>query len=260
MPERLDLDAIEAEVRRRNLPIGQPLRWSEQTASTNADAVRAANEGASHGTLFLADWQSAGRGRSGRTWLSPPGENLMMSLVLRPEIPAAQLASITLALGLGVADAVTTFVDPAAVGIKWPNDVHVRSKKIAGILVEGAVSSERCDHVVVGIGLNVSQTEFDPSIAALATSLALEAGSVPTRTEVLLSVLSSLSNRLTGFEEGGLSSMLDDLRARDVTKGRAIRFGSEEGVADGIDAAGRLRVLVGGEVKMLHAGDVKIVP
>ena len=145
------------------------------------------------------------------------------------------------------------------VGIKWPNDVLVGGRKIAGILVESALSGDRCDYVVAGIGLNVMQKSFESSLAHKATSLALVAEHVPPRHEVLYALLEKAAFRLGSLEREGPGSLAADLNARDVTRGRPVRVGDAKGVADGIEVDGRLRIRVGGEVRRVYAGEVEVL-
>ena len=251
---------LEERVRALGLGIGLPLHFAALTASTNTDASRAASQGAPHGTLFLADRQTDGRGRLGRKWHSPPDQNVYMSLVLRPNIAVDRLPPITLVLGLAIADAMTTFLPSDVVGVKWPNDVVVRGRKLAGILVEGSVTGDRCDHVVAGVGINVLQRSFDVAIVDRATSLACERDAAPSRADVVLAVLAGVDRRMTAFEQHGLEGMMHDLAARDVTIGRAVRAGAEQGIARGIASDGRLRVeLPSRGVVLVHAGDVEIL-
>ncbi len=259
MFKMFDHQAASLAIRERGLTLGNPLHWSKQTTSTNEDAALAANAGAAHGTLFLAEEQTHGRGRLGRRWLSAPGTSLLFSLVLRPTMPPERLSSISLAIGLAVADSVGTVVDNSRVGLKWPNDILIGEKKTAGILIEGALVSGRCEYVVVGIGLNVLQRTFDPSIQARATSLILEANKKPSRHRMLIELLHRIEERVQAFDVDGLRSMKDDLDARDVTRGCHVRLGNAYGLAEGIDEDGRLRVRVGGEVRFFHAGEVQIV-
>lgn len=246
-------------VREKALPVGAPLSWKDETTSTNDDAIEAAKAGAPHGALFVADRQTRGRGRVGRPWFSPVGQNLYASIVLRPSLPVDQLPCITLAVGLAVADVVESFAPAGRVGIKWPNDVLVGGRKVAGILVESALSGDRCEYVVVGIGLNVAQKSFEPSIERTATSLALVSRQVPARDEVLAAVLEQVTVRLGSLEREGPEAVAADLNARDVTRGREVRVGDAAGVADGIEADGRLRVRVDGELRRLHAGEVEVL-
>ena len=228
------------------------VQYAEETGSTNDDAAILAMAGARHGALVIADHQTLGRGREGRAWHAAPRESLLFSLVLR--LDCADLSSLTLALGLGLSDAVARYVDDG-VGIKWPNDVLVRSKKLGGVLVEASFLGSRCEHVIVGVGINVLQRRFDAPVDGIATSLARECGGVR-REDVLLDVLVCLHRRLAQFERGGLGEMMDELVARDVTRGRTVMVGEVEGVADGIDGSGRLRVVVNGATRLVCAGEL----
>jgi BirA family transcriptional regulator, biotin operon repressor / biotin---[acetyl-CoA-carboxylase] ligase len=251
---------IEQEIRQRALPLGLPLVLLEQTGSTNDVAAAEANRGVATGALVLADHQTAGRGRLGRTWFSPPRQNLYLSLVLRPQVPIESVATITLALGLGVAEAVHHFVPDAPVEVKWPNDVLLARRKAVGILVEASLSGGKLRHVIAGIGIDVLQTEFDPEIAQLATSIAVHAKQPPDRTSVLVEVLERLARRLEQFEREGIAGMLEELRARDATLGRRVRTVHGEGQGAGIEPEGTLRVkLDRGESVSVRAGDVDIL-
>lgn len=257
----VDLLRLESEVRQRGLSLGFPATYAKQTHSTNDDALQAAAAGAAHGALFLADQQLGGRGRVGRRWLSPPGQNLYVTVLLRPVLDFAKLPTLTLAVGLAVADTAAQWIDSSRVGIKWPNDVHVAGRKLAGILLEATTYGDRVDHVVAGIGLNVLQTEFDPEIAAVATSLAKETGAALDRTEVLVELLDRLHKRLAQFEEGGPESLVEELRKRDVTVGRKVRVGQQMGLSQGIGDDGRLLVqLATGETLLVQAGEVELLP
>lgn len=181
-----------------------------------------------------------------------------MSLILRPTVPAERLASITLAIGLAVAEGVEPFVPAVPVQVKWPNDVHIAHKKAVGILVEASTSGAGTFQLVAGIGINVLQTSFDPEIADIATSIALH-GPAPDRTAVLVSVLGRLSHRIQEFESAGIGAMLEGLRGRDATLGHRVKCGAGEGVGEGIEEDGTLRVRLGtGESVRVQAGDVDL--
>ncbi len=256
----LDRASIEQRLRGLGVRIGLPVHVAAETGSTNEDAMRAGEQGAPHGALFLADGQRAGRGRLGRTWYSPRGQNLYMSLLLRPASDIRNVASITIVAGLAVAQAVQRFLPTGAARIKWPNDVLVGSKKLAGILVEASTTQARVDHVVVGIGINVRQTEFDPEIATIATSMAREAPVAPSRLDVLAAVVERLGVHLDTFERDGLRPILEAVRELDVLRGKMVRVHDVEGEADGIDESGRLLVkTASGTVVPIHAGEVKLV-
>ncbi|MCU0694523.1 MAG: biotin--[acetyl-CoA-carboxylase] ligase [Polyangiaceae bacterium] len=260
-PETSELDVawIEQQLRELGAWLGLPLRVVAETGSTNADAREAAARGAPHGAVFAADAQTAGRGRMGRRWHSPHGTNLYFSAVLRPSFPVSRLPAIAIAVGLATAEGIEALVPRAGLGLKWPNDVVLRGRKLAGILVEGSMCADRCEHVVVGVGVNVLQTEFDPEIRSVATSLTA-LGEPPSRERVLVAVLRAMSERYRQFESDGLGPMLEAVRARDVVKGRRVRVGGHEGVAEGISGGGELCVRMnGGALRLVHAGDVELL-
>lgn len=228
--------------------LGLPRLHLRRTDSTNDRARALAEAGAPHGTLVTAAEQTAGRGRQGRTWTAPPGRALLATLVLRdwPRL-------LPLAAAVAVADAVTPWAGPGAgrVGVKWPNDVLLDERKLAGILVE-ARPQERW--AVLGIGLNVAVVEGDlPSgLRAGAGSLGLAPGDVET---VLQALLGALARRLAARE----AEVLDALRARDALAGREIRWAGGDGRADGIDDDGRLLVVrPDGSREALAAGEVHL--
>jgi len=255
----IDARGLREAIAAAGLRLGSPLTWIERTESTNNVAAREAACGAPHGATFLADQQTGGRGRFGRKWFSPPGQNLYLSIVLRPDAPPERLPCITLAIGLAVAEAITPFVPGTPVEVKWPNDVLIARRKAVGILVEASTTGAGAMTLVAGIGINVLQTAFDPEIEGIATSIAAH-GSSPDRAEVFLAVLRRLSMRLDQFERDGLSGMLAELRARDATLGRRVRCASGEGTGAGISDDGTLRVqMAAGEVIRVQAGEVEIL-
>lgn len=163
------------------------------------EARRWADHGAPHGALVLAEEQTAGRGRRGRRWIGAHGKNLLMTLVLRPKLPEERLSLISLLAGLAIAEACESLV-AQLVRIKWPNDVLIDDRKVAGVLTE-----QKKQHgnplILLGIGLNVNQVDFDESAAPNATSLALEFGSPIPRSQVLTPVLRSLEWWLLTLED-----------------------------------------------------------
>src|SRR5262249_30250157 len=140
---------------------GRACRVVAETGSTNDDARAWAADGAPHGATVIADTQRSGRGRHGRVWSSPSGESLAISIVLRPDLAPHSLPPVALVAGLATRRAIAERLT-SRVQVKWPNDVVIQMRKIAGVLVEGAIAGRRVDHVVVGIGINVARTEFPP--------------------------------------------------------------------------------------------------
>jgi BirA family biotin operon repressor/biotin-[acetyl-CoA-carboxylase] ligase len=228
--------------------LGSPRLHLRRTDSTNLRARALAIAGAPHGTLVTAVEQSAGRGRQGRGWSAPAGSSLLMSLVLHDPPPRLALVA-----GVAVAEVARTLdADRRAVGVKWPNDVLLDGRKVAGILVEGR-PQERW--AVLGIGLNVALAPSDlgPSLAGRAASLGLTPGEDVERAlaEVLLALTRVLGQR--GEE------VVSRLRALDALYGHAVRWAAGSGIGAGIDADGRLRVETGRGIILLDAGEVHLV-
>jgi BirA family biotin operon repressor/biotin-[acetyl-CoA-carboxylase] ligase len=225
-------------------PLGRPRLHLRETDSTNLRARELALAGTPHGTVVTAGAQSAGRGRQGRTWTAPPGRALLMSLVLRDPPPMLPLIA-----AVAVADA--CWQAPGEVRIKWPNDVLLDGRKVAGILVEGR-PQERW--AVVGIGLNVAvrAEDFPDELRDRATGLGREPADVE---RALRDVLRALERRL-GEQPG---ETLAAWRERDALAGREISWNGGGGVAAGVDDDGRLLVdVAGGEQVALDAGEVHL--
>jgi BirA family biotin operon repressor/biotin-[acetyl-CoA-carboxylase] ligase len=221
--------------------LGRPRLHLRQAGSTNDRARELAAAGAPHGTLVTAAEQSAGRGRQGRTWSAPAGHALLMSLVLRDAHPLLPLAA-----AVGVAAAIG---DDAR--IKWPNDVLLTDRKVAGILAEGRPQE---GWAVLGIGVNVAVRVEDlpPELHTTATTLGREPGDV----EPFLAALLAALDRALALPS---AELLDAWRARDALRGRAISWSAGSGTAAGIDGEGRLVVeLADGGQTALDAGEVHL--
>jgi BirA family biotin operon repressor/biotin-[acetyl-CoA-carboxylase] ligase len=167
------------------------LHFSPVTDSTNIDALEAARNDAPAGSVYFADEQLAGRGRGDHAWQSPPGEGLYVSILLRPQLPAARLPLLPLAAGLAAANAIRN-VSGLTIDLRWPNDLLVGPRKAGGILVEAHTEANMVAFAVVGIGINVHQRSFDPTLATPATSLDLESGRTISRQDLLVALLKSL--------------------------------------------------------------------
>jgi len=224
--------------------IGSPRVHHRLTDSTNERANELAEEGAPHGTLVTADEQEAGRGRQGRVWTAPPGSAVLMSLVLRDL--DERHALLPLAAVVAVCDAL-----PVDAAIKWPNDVWIDRRKAAGILVEGRPQE---GWAVLGIGLNVTTDSFPPEFAEIATSLRL-AGHQSTPAALLSDLLGALDRWLRAPPEAVLAAW----RSRDALKGERVRWSDGEGIADGIDDSGALRVQTEDGPVTLDAGEVHLL-
>jgi BirA family biotin operon repressor/biotin-[acetyl-CoA-carboxylase] ligase len=224
--------------------IGHPRVHFRQIDSTNERARALAAAGAPHGTLVTADEQTAGRGRQGRTWTAPPRSAVLMSVVLR-ELSE----TLPLAAAVAVCEAL-----PVDAQIKWPNDVWINGRKVAGILIEGRPQE---GWAVVGIGLNVliDADDFPPELRETATSLLVE-HSAPT----VEAMVDELVNRLEAWVEAPARAVLAAWRERDALLSRTVRWanGSEEGVAGGIDDSGALIVETAQGRVALDAGEVHL--
>ena len=226
------------------------VRWVAETGSTNADLLAAAAEGAPAGVVLLADHQSAGRGRLDRSWVAPAGSSLLVSVLLRPELPPDRLFLVTAAAGVASVDACAE-VAQASLGLKWPNDLVVTDgpltdRKLSGVLAESVLTDGRVEAVVVGMGLNVNWGTAPPDeLARIATSLDLVVGHPVDRELLLIEWLRCFDRRLTELESDP-ATLIDALRGRSATLGRPVRVEfadrTVEGVATDIDHDGHLRV------------------
>ncbi|MEO5823803.1 MAG: biotin--[acetyl-CoA-carboxylase] ligase [Vicinamibacteraceae bacterium] len=252
-------------------PFAREGRVVASTASTNDDALAWAAAGAPEGAWIVAGAQTAGRGRRGRVWASPPGAGLYVSVVFRPRAaaPADDPAMTLLTVMAGVA-AVEAIVDATGVRatLKWPNDVVVDTagappRKLAGILAEGATIGSRLSAVVVGLGLNLRPSAYPPEIAARAVSLEALAGRAIDADGMLVAILGALARRRRALQEpGGRLALLDAWRAWSPSAtGARIRWRQQaqvcEGITAGIDETGALRVQTRTGETRLVAGEVE---
>jgi BirA family biotin operon repressor/biotin-[acetyl-CoA-carboxylase] ligase len=208
-----------------------PVYYLEITASTNDLAKTLGAEGAPEGTLVVAEAQTAGRGRLGRNWLSPPGVGLYVSLLLRPPLPCRDLPPLTLTAAVAVVRALTriTGVTP---GIKWPNDLLLSGKKIGGILTELKTDGDR-PYVVVGLGLNVNTREFPPELEGRATSLARELKRPLPRVPLLKAWLEEFDNLYHEFLDQKVEGILKEWSQHSITLGAWVRIRQGESYLEG---------------------------
>ena len=239
-------------------PFQHHVSWHDEVGSTNDLAIVAADSGAPEGLVVAANAQSSGRGRLGRSWVSPPGAGLYVSAVLRP--PPHVLPLITIAAGVAVADGIeaATGLSPC---VKWPNDVYAGSRKLAGILAETG-SSAAGDHVIVGFGVNVRTAAYPPDVAARATSIEGELGRPVDRGIVLAECLAALAARYEMLRRGTGDVVIAAWRARGASHmGRPVEWdaerGTRRGVAHDIDASGALLVRVGDLIVRVISGEVR---
>lgn len=235
--------------------VALPVVFFETVGSTNDEAKRASREGTRTEALFVANAQSNGRGRSANAWHSPPDENLYFSLLVRPKVMPHSASCLTLVVGIALVEALSPLLpDGDELRIKWPNDLFLANRKLAGVLTESQLRGGEVSSVVVGVGVNVLGRTFPPGIEA--TSLALAGAASLDRAAILADLTGGILSALSAFQVGGLESFLPRLRRRDALLGSAIRVGDVRGTARGIDDTGRLLVETGGECVPVSSGHV----
>ena len=259
-PQPLPDEFIEplARVADRLGPFAGQMLWYPDVPSTNDLAAALAERGAREGCVVVADGQSAGRGRQGRRWASPPGAGLYVSTVLRPAEHALPL--LTIAAGVGVADGIQTATGLVP-DLKWPNDVFVSGHKVAGVLAE-ATSSVAGTCVVLGFGINVLLAAYPPEVAARATSLERELGRAVDRGLLLAECLCGLARRYQDLVSGRRDTVVEAWRGRAASmRGRRVQWseasGAREGIADSIDDTGTLVVRTNAGLARVTAGEVR---
>jgi BirA family biotin operon repressor/biotin-[acetyl-CoA-carboxylase] ligase len=261
-----DLEDVPARVRALGLALGHPLVFHAETASTNDLAKEAGKSGAPHGTTFVADAQTHGRGRQGRAWVAAPGEALLVSVLFRTECPLARLPQLSLAVGLAVRDAVAEALgDDTRALVKWPNDVWARGpggeplRKVAGVLVESTLLGGHVESLVVGVGINVATREFPEELRDRATSLALLGAPHVTRGDVLVALVRGLAHDVPRAAAHGLGPLHERLARACALTGSWLETGDVAGRCEGIDRDGRLLVRGGdGTLARLVSGEVHV--
>lgn len=237
--------------------LGKEIVYLEETDSTNALAKR--EKEYPHGTVFVAGKQTNGRGRSGRVWQSDDENALYMSVLLKPHIKPDKISSITLVFGLAVFNALKGYAD---VGIKWPNDIILDNKKLAGILCEMSGNEEKVDYVVCGVGVNVNNASFPDEINNIATSLKLQNGKEYELTEIAAEILNEFDLLYDEFENKGLDNILIKYKNNCMTllKDVKVIMNNQEIDAYALDIthAGGLLVRIDGEEKVIVSGEASI--
>jgi BirA family transcriptional regulator, biotin operon repressor / biotin---[acetyl-CoA-carboxylase] ligase len=261
----LDVARALAGVAARAHGLGSRVLWLRSASSTNDVAARLAESGAEEGTTVVADTQTAGRGQHGRAWFSPPGAGLYVSLIVRPGAgmlnennPASLL---TLGSGVAIAEAVRVVTGLPA-QIKWPNDVLVGRRKLAGILAESAVQGGVLQFVVIGFGVNLQPAAYLPELASRVTSIEAETGRPVDRALMLAEIIASMGERYADLQAGRFDAILSAWRRLAASlPGAHVEWDSPAGVvrgrAEDIDSHGALLVRVAGKVQRVVAGEVR---
>lgn len=265
MATDLSLELIKA---RSTGAFGTHVRFFDAIASTNTEAQEWAMNGAPEGALVVADHQTGGRGRWGRTWFSAPGKLLQFSVVLRPDLEPHRHGVLTAGLGVACARAVARLTGLPA-RVKWPNDVVVEDRKLAGMLVESSLMGERIAVAICGIGINVglAEAEIPEDLRGRASSIAIELarrGVAPgcDRAELLTAIVAEIESRYDALSGGDASAVLAEAAELSSVIGRHVRIrfadGSAlEGIVEGFDADGALLVDPGTGPRALHVGEIE---
>ncbi len=243
--------------------LGRTLHHYEILESTNAKAFELAQEGGFHGEVIVTEHQTQGKGRRGRSWVSTPGKSLAMSLILRPEIPPARAPELTLVAAVALAE--TLRDSGVEASIKWPNDVQIGGRKVAGILTELSADVERVHFVVLGLGVNLNgeASEFPPELAEIATSVAMNRTSPVHRALFTAALLAKLEQWLDTWTDEGFEPVRRAWKALASTLGQEVLVRADHkelrGVAEDIDETGALLLRVGDRLERVLSGDVEQV-
>jgi BirA family transcriptional regulator, biotin operon repressor / biotin---[acetyl-CoA-carboxylase] ligase len=234
-----------------------------RVGSTNTIAMEAAADGAPEGTVFLAEQQTAGRGRANNQWHSAESTGIYCSAILRPALPPSDVLVLSLAAGLAVQAAIQGIDPHVLTDLKWPNDVLIMGRKFGGILTEMSAEATRVRHIVVGIGINVNQNSFPPEIEQTATSLRLTTGTAWSRVEVCAALLKSLDREYHRLLENrdAHEEILRRFEERSSSaRGRHVRVeenGGFEGMSEGLDPRGFLQVRTRQGLRTVYSGTVR---
>lgn len=261
-PEKLDLQKLLTGLNTKVL--GKNIKLYDVVDSTQRLAHEAVTKGAREGTLIVAEQQTVGRGRMGRVWHSPRGKGVWMSLVLKPVIPLQFMPQLTLLTAVALCRAMKIIVPTVEVGIKWPNDLLIGGKKVAGILLESSAEDERLHYVIAGIGtsVNLGVEDFPSDLLPIATSLYIASGQKVDRVSFIQAFLEQLEFLYELYKEQGFAPIRTLWEVFSVTLGRTITIrtpaGTTQGTATAIDEMGALIVLTeGGEQFKAYSGDVE---
>lgn len=256
------MNKVELESIRNTTWAGQEIYYYDVTDSTNIRAKELAEEGHPSGTLVVADRQEAGRGRRGRSWDSPPGTGIFMTLLLKPEMNPNHASMLTLVAAMAVARAISKCAGTEAL-IKWPNDIVIGGKKICGILTEMSAQFDFINHIVIGIGINVHNEHFPEEIAETAGSILLQTGKRIRRAELIEQILEQFEHYYAMFmETEDLSGLVKEYNSILVNMNKSVRVLDPkepfEGKAMGITKKGELIVDTWESRKMVSSGEVSV--
>jgi BirA family transcriptional regulator, biotin operon repressor / biotin---[acetyl-CoA-carboxylase] ligase len=262
-PDVLHADDLLSRLGRTKV-IGRDIRVFQQTTSTNDIIEKLARDGVREGAVVFAESQTKGRGRLGRLWLSPSGKGLWFSVLLRPQLPPQQTTQLTVATATALRRAIATQTGVKA-EIKWPNDVLVQGRKVAGILTELNAEVDRVKYVILGMGVDVNQaaSDFPAELRKLVTSLKVESGKAISRPELAVAILHELDHDYARIGNGEFSAVADEWEKHCTTLGRqvTIRIGErrQQGRAEALGEDGALLLRTEhGHLERILGGDVTL--
>ncbi|RKX28559.1 MAG: biotin--[acetyl-CoA-carboxylase] ligase [Candidatus Zixiibacteriota bacterium] len=244
--------------------IGKRIMAYNRVGSTNDLAAERANEGAVDGTVIIAEEQTKGRGRLGRSWHSSPASGAYISIILRPSFTPDKAPGVSLLTALVLVECLQSYCSKG-VQIKWPNDVYIEGKKVAGILTELSAEGAGIHHLVVGVGININNvlSDFPPEISGTATSVRIACGRVINRVGLVQRFLERFESEYIAFCRDGLICCIDRLRRYSYLSGRQVKLSSGnriiEGTAIDIDANGALIVERNGKTIAITCGEVTVI-
>jgi BirA family biotin operon repressor/biotin-[acetyl-CoA-carboxylase] ligase len=260
-PDRLNADDLLSRLGKTRV-IGRDIRVFRETTSTNDIIEKLARDEVKEGVAVFAESQSRGRGRLGRKWLSPPGRGLWFSILLRPEMPPHAVTQLTIAASAALARGIEGETGLPA-EIKWPNDVLIRGRKVAGVLTEMSAELDRVKYVVIGLGVdvNLAATDFSEDLRGVATSLYLESGEIIDRADLAAGLLRQLDRDYDRVSTRRFEEIADEWERRCTTLGRqvTIQVGDRrvQGLAESLDADGALLLRTQhGHLERIIGGDV----
>jgi BirA family biotin operon repressor/biotin-[acetyl-CoA-carboxylase] ligase len=240
--------------------VGRDIQVFQQTSSTNDVVEKLARDGVAEGVVIFAETQTKGRGRLGRKWLSPEGQGLWFSVLLRPQMPPGSVTQITIAAATAVARAIRQETGLAP-QIKWPNDILIQGQKVVGILTELSAEIDRVRYVIVGIGVDVNVHDFPSELSAVATSLALAAGKTFIRAEIAAAILKELDSDYGRITRGEFGALAEEWEQQCITLGARVKIHIGDrtvtGRAESLDADGALLLRTEhGHLERIVGGDV----
>jgi BirA family biotin operon repressor/biotin-[acetyl-CoA-carboxylase] ligase len=242
--------------------VGRDIRVFEETTSTNDVIDKLARDGVREGVVVLAETQTKGRGRMGRTWISPRGQGLWFSILLRPRLTPQAATQLTIIGATAIARAIRRHT-PLIPQIKWPNDILIDGKKVVGILTELSAELDQVKHVTLGIGVDVNVTRFPPDLQPIATSLAIAAGHRIDRPELAATILRELDADYIRICAGEFAAVAEEWESQCITVGRRVRIDAGDhtlrGRAESLDKTGALLLRTDhGHLEQIIGGDVVI--